>query len=249
MSQHKAHLWCLIDVRTKKTVEGLLFDEARAVISAQETDSLVHWWAWRDDWADWRRVTEFEGLTEMIYRQLDVAPPPAPNTQVSRVDTLVRAASGVGRNGPQGLAPVVQEMTEETDLSEMSLIAPSVDNVGTAIPEQTGTFGTPNTDTGFTVRSKRRFKKRYDIQIEIDGKIFKSHSRDISVGGINLEEPLPDWVQGHFKVRIGKPNSKKQIELKCTLIRQQNSEDRHRIKILPLQNVEDEKKLEVWIAA
>lgn len=237
MSQRKLHLWCLIDARSKKMVEGLLFDEARAVVSSLETTSLEHWFAWRDDWVDWRRVNEVDGLTEMIFRQSDVAPPPAPSADASQT-----AFTQPKSLGPQGLAIAPKLPSDDTLLEDISLIMPLEE-----VPESTGTA--IDAVTSFTVRSKRRFKKRYQIQIEIDGKTFESHSRDISVGGINLEDAIPDWVVGNFKVRIGKPNSKKRIELKCSIIAKKGESDRHRIKILPLQNVEDEKKLEEWIAA
>lgn len=225
MTQRKLHLWCLIDARTKKMVEGLLFDEARAVVSSIDSEALEFWFAWRDDWADWRRVNEIEGLTEMIFRQSDVAPPAAPSIDAGTTNYNV---------GPQGLA----RLPDEVEAAEISINT----KTKTKIMGET-------TNAEFTVRTKRRFKKRYQISVEIDGQSFSSFSRDISVGGINLEDPVPDWVQGFFKVRIGKPNSKKQIELRCSLIRKEGEEDRHRIKILPLQNVEDEKQLEAWIAA
>ncbi len=239
MSQRKLHLWCLIDGKTKKMVEGLLFDEARAVVSSLETTALEHWYAWRDDWVDWRRVNEVDGLTEMIFRQSDVAPPPAPSADASQT-----AFSDIKiPSGPQGLA-VQSASPQGSGIVDISLIVND-----SAVPGTEPQEPSSDSQTNFTVRTKRRFKKRYLIQIDIGGKTFQSFSRDISVGGINLEDPIPDWIEGNFKVRIGKPNSKKQIELKCSVIAKEGEEDRHRIKILPLQNIEDEKKLEMWIAA
>jgi hypothetical protein len=102
----------------------------------------------------------------------------------------------------------------------------------------------------FVVRAKKRYKKRYSVRIQIDGKVFNTNTRDISVGGLNVEDQMPDWVCGYFKVRIIKPNVKQQIELQCCLIENEDlNEFRHRLMILPLQNPTDEQNLEKWIAA
>jgi len=225
MNSRQPHLWCLYDNSKKRVIEGLLFDEARAVISSLETEVLEHWWAWRDDWADWKPVSEVAGLTEIIYRA-SATKYPDPST-LGQVDSRLLA--------PQGLHSV--ESTSIEDLSVAKLSDANSKDEESDISNVT-----------FTLRSSKRFKKRYTVYIELDEKMFKSHTRDISVGGLNLEDPLPSWVQGHFKVRIGKPNSKKQIELKCCLVDLDN-EERRRIQILPLQKVEDEKALEAWIAA
>ena len=72
---------------------------------------------------------------------------------------------------------------------------------------------------------------------------------------MSLEDPLPDWVAGYFKVRIAKTSSSQQIELTCCVVETSESEkasgmaDRFRVAILPLENPEDEKNLERWIAA
>lgn len=105
------------------------------------------------------------------------------------------------------------------------------------------------TGDNFIVRAKKRHKKRYSVSIEIDGKKFKTFTRDISVGGVNVEDVLPDWIKGYFKIRIGKPNSKQQIELQCCLVEGQLPNARYRVMILPLQNQNDEINLDTWLAA
>lgn len=101
----------------------------------------------------------------------------------------------------------------------------------------------------FVVRAKKRYKTRLIVTVEIDGKVFKTHSRDVSVGGVNVEDLIPDWVTGYFKVRLQKPNNKQAIELQCCLVEGQAPNARYRFQILPLQNPVDEQNLERWLAA
>lgn len=198
-------------------LEGLLFDEARAIISSLDSEKLAHWWAWRDDWADWRPACEVEGLSEMIFRGLNTKPPELPQ-EVYKSEKLLDPSEVA----PQGftMAASVQKNDDELQISNVT----------------------------FTLRAKRRFNKRLSVTIEHDQNVFKTFTKDVSVGGVQLEDPLPDWLSGDFKVRLGKPGSKTQIELACTII-ENNNFDRRRIKILPLQKIEDEKALEAWIAA
>ena len=209
MSERKPHLWCLFCKSDGRVIEGLLFDEARAFISNLESSELEIWFAWKDEWPDWRPVNQIEGLTEMIYRALSVSPPPPPK--------------GTGESSlPSNELQFRQTATDD----------------GVAVLA-----------SDFIVRDKKRYKKRMQITILSGSNIFRTYTKDISVGGMNLEENLPGWAVGQFKVRIAKPNSKQQIELVCCLIEIEPMSARHRLAILPFQSLDDEKNLEIWIAA
>ena len=230
--KRKPHLWCLYGINEQRLIEGLLFDEARAIISSLSSAQLVNWLVWREDWPDWRNVNEVEGLTEMIFRNLMAAPPPVPTTS-----SMVGAPDEFQDNiGPQGL-----ETGQTGTFSEDIKLTDSLIQLKPSENE---------TQSGqFVVRKNRRFKKRYEISIIVNDKTFDTHCMDISVGGILLEEPLPNWVQGQFKVRIRKPNRKQQIELTACVIEGQEPGEVNRVGILPLQSGDDEKNLETWLAA
>lgn len=200
-----------------------MFDEARAIVSSHDAGELSSWFAWRDDWSDWQPVDQVTGLTETIYRQMSATPPEAPGQ-----DGAFRVVTGSGDGGPAGLS------------GEFSLSISTVSPPGEL---------SESTNADFVVRNKKRYKKRYSVSIELEGKVFKTWTRDISVGGLYVEDMIPDWVTGYFKVRIGKSTSKQQIELQCCLVEQQKPTERFRMMILPLQNPNDEQNLEAWIAA
>lgn len=219
MVEKKPLLWCLFHKPAGRTIKGLLFDEARAYISNLDQSELQDWFVWKEDWPDWRPVHEVDGITETIFRMLQVSPPPPP-----------RGASEKSIEIPE---PSIRKIIE---------------NNSNHLQQSDGPFTV--SDGEFIIRSKKRFFKRYEISIEgPQKKIFRTYSRDISVGGISFEESLPDWVTGYFKVRIAKPNSKQKIELMCCLVENQNSEKRFRVAILPLESVKDEKDFEHWLSA
>lgn len=233
--KRKPHLWCLYGFDDSRLIEGLLFDEARAITSSLSVADLERWIVWREDWPDWRPVNEVEGLTEMVFRNLMAAPPPVPATATK--SNLNDEQS----MGPQGLEMSSSGFTDSgSDENEIKLTDSVISLEASDASTQTGQF---------VVRKNRRFKKRYEITILVGDKSFETHSLDISVGGILLEEPLPDWIKGNFKVRIRKPNIKQQIELTACLIESLNGEKTDRVGILPLQSGTDEKNLENWLAA
>ena len=207
MAERKPNLWCLFCKTDGRLMMGLLFDEARALVSNLDSTQLEYWYAWKDEWPDWRSVNKVEGLTEMIFRVVPVKPPPPPK--------------GTEESSLQMEGQSFRQIKTDESL---------------AIAD-------------FVVRDKKRFKKRLQVTIISGSRIFRTHTRDISVGGINIEENLPEWLSGYFKVRIAKPSSKQQIELTCCLMDGQPSGERFRLAILPLQSADDEKNLETWIAA
>lgn len=188
-------------------------------MGTHDPDTLGDWYAWRDDWPGWQPVLRVSGFDEMIYRPMPNPIPPVPSAETT-------PSEGV----PQGFDP------------ELSLSAPQV------LKDLSEFSDSMNTDS-FVVRAKKRFKKRYAVTVEIDGKVFKTHSRDISVGGVNVEDLIPDWITGYFKIRVSKPNTKQAIELQCCLVEGQAPNARYRFMILPLQDQNDETNLENWLAA
>jgi PilZ domain len=236
------HLWCLYDKRTNRTIEGLLFDEARAYISNLQSDELENWYVWKEDWPDWRSANEVEGLTEMIYRALHVSPPPPPKS----IDD--NSQSGVPAKVSTKTEPSIRKIMESNqfhkDTSADKTAEPKKEN----IDEFSKTFST--TTGNFVLRSQRRFNKRMSIVITGDaGQTFKTFTKDISVGGMYFEHSIPDWVSGYFNVRVSKPNSKQQIEITCCLIENQKEGEKFRVSILPFESEEDAKNLETWLAA
>jgi len=210
-------------------IEGLLFDEARAFISNLDSADFEFWYAWKDEWPDWRHVQDVEGLTEIIFRVLHVAPPPPPRG--TKTEDQSRAGAIVKN--------IQANVTKFPNWMEKSYFPQNEDSHSLSI-----------TTGEFVIRSQKRFYKRLMITVVgEEEKTFKTHTKDVSIGGMNLEDSLPDWVAGYFKVRIAKLNSKQQIELTCCLIENQEPNGRYRIAILPMKTEQDEKNLESWLAA
>lgn len=99
------------------------------------------------------------------------------------------------------------------------------------------------------IRKHDRHNKRLRVHLECGGRSFKTYSVNISVGGMLLEDPLPDWVAGYCTVKLINPQIKQAVELTCSIVENQEPHLRFRVMFLPLKGHESEDKFEQWIIA
>ncbi|MEQ1665772.1 MAG: PilZ domain-containing protein, partial [Bdellovibrionales bacterium] len=219
------------------------------IISSIDYENLKNWFVWKEDWSEWKCVEEVEGLTEKVFRAVQLAPPPLP-VATSPDQPFANMATGSGAL----MAPLINDSHEIKVQNKKVAAMPEqsikkmIDNAYFPQQDDSGSFAV--TPGEFIARAKKRFPVRLVVTVLGDeSRQFVTHTKDVSVGGLHLEEDLPEWVKGYFKVRISKPNSKQQIELTCCLLSKDKSKDRKRAAFLPLQSLNDEKNLELWFAA
>lgn len=260
----KPHFWCIYNVFDGRSIEGLVFDEARAFVSAIDSQALNQWYVWREGWDQWRPVQTVDGLTEVLNRIMPVKPPPQPaRVNASTKSTLTnlqsvapRAKETVSEQKPNNsdfvkqkaaVMPAPFARTPAPSLSQKQ----SVDETNRSILQQKPSDSNISVmNNEFIVRNRKRFIRRYEIIIQAQDKNeFRTYTKDVSVGGVLLEDSLPDWVTGYFKVRIAKPQNKEKLEMTCCLIEDQAPGQRVRLAFLPLESLEDENRLEEWLAA
>lgn len=207
-------LWCMHHIPSGKSLEGLLFDEVRAI--ATSTSKPKEWLVWKEGWPDWRLMSEHEGFDEPLFRPLSIASPPAiPETYINE-------------NTFDKIIPLEKE--EGTSIINLVKEAVPIDSLN------------------YVARKNERYLRRYEVIILFGKQEFKTHSVDVSAGGLKIEDPLPDWVGLQFKLRIKK--GKNQIELLAYKIQSKHDPNvKFRVGFLPLKNEKDEANLESWLKA
>lgn len=113
--------------------------------------------------------------------------------------------------------------------------------------EQTQDLIVEETEGDYIVRQHSRLFKRLLVQIELDKQVFKSHSVDVSVGGILLEEPIPDWVVGYVQVKLTKPDTNNSVKLMASVVENQDPQQKLRLTFVPLKSEANEKKFYNWL--
>ncbi len=212
-------LWCLLSSVTGQSLNGLTFSETRAAVSAL-ADTRVDWLVWREGWTKWKPLVQVRELLEPIHREMKQNPP-AYEIQMDDVEKQVRDI----------FSSETDEWTQST------------------VDYQTATKDLETLGHEFQNRLHKRLKKRFKVQIVQSSNKFTSHTIDVSVGGILIEDVLPDWVVGYCQVFLIRPSNKKAIEITCFLVENQAPHDRRRLQILPLKDESAEQQLEEWLAA
>lgn len=101
----------------------------------------------------------------------------------------------------------------------------------------------------FTTRMHPRIDKNFRVRVECNGKTFTTYSRNISAGGILVEDPLPDWIAGYCLVRLSRPNLPKALKITCAIVENQRPDNRVRLEIASLTTAESVFKFQSWVDA
>ena len=101
----------------------------------------------------------------------------------------------------------------------------------------------------FVVREFERYQKRMRVVIESQGQHFESFTKDVSVGGVQIEDHVPEWVFGYCKLLLHKLETNEVLELTCSLVEEDDSKKRNRLALAPMKTTEDSHKLDSWLAA
>lgn len=97
----------------------------------------------------------------------------------------------------------------------------------------------------FIARKAKRYQVRYAIEIISGGQSFSTYSIDISLGGIQLENPLPDWVAGYCTLIVTDDQGEK-LEFVATIVENQELTTKTRLEF---QSSASLAILEKWLSS
>lgn len=101
----------------------------------------------------------------------------------------------------------------------------------------------------FQQRDSARFRRRLAVVIEVNGMSFRTHTKNISVGGALLENPLPDWVVGYCTIKLKRLDSGDEKELTFSVVENQPPDQRVRIQFSNMTDLGLLAELEDWLDA
>jgi hypothetical protein len=84
------------------------------------------------------------------------------------------------------------------------------------------------------LRKNRRYLQRYKVEINLDGNSFTTHTVDISLSGMKIEDELPPTSRLSFTARLIHDNGQV-LNVKCSLIEQAGLQ-RNRFKVSISEN-------------
>ncbi len=182
----KINFWILIDASTKKRTQPLTEAEMKQLLRGLSFSQIEQMLLWTDGWKEWMPLMDFLSPEEDTFILPKV------------IDQSLKEAVSDG-----GLFTKIERDEQKTvdygywfqDFHAVNL-KESMKAAKAAPPIK------------ITREIERRVAERHDFKIEIlimdvRGKIFKTHSENISLSGTLLHEPVPiELLQGHFELII-----------------------------------------------
>lgn len=219
-------LWCLYDSEKDKTLKGLTFEELRFHLSQLPLSHQSNWLVWREDWTQWKVATQLPKLFEFNGRPMNKACPPIPeeykeDEAVTQIRSLYQGNEVAAQTSTNAEVVAVSEIPDLLIESEGAEFVP---------------------------RAHPRIRKTFEIHIECNGQKFATTSVDVSVGGLFLARPLPDWVFGYCTITIIKPSNQESVQLTCSIVENQPPQSRYRVALSPLKRREDQIRLHNWLS-
>tara|TARA_B100000749_G_scaffold280887_2_gene279947 strand:+ start:1524 stop:2207 length:684 start_codon:yes stop_codon:yes gene_type:complete len=224
--------WYLFNTKTSQKISGQGEDELVRLTYALGEAALWNWVAHIEGHNGWKRLREM-GLHLRYVQPGENQFPKTPNQQSGNV--INNEVAGFQGNEADEHSVAEEEVGDKNHVHYMEEREQSL------IVDQ---------DKEFLVREHSRYDNRYKVVIETNGNTFVSHSQDVSVGGILLEDALPDWVVGYCNVRIIKQDKREEVQLMCSLVESDDpTKKRFRIALAQLKSLEDESVLDEWLRA
>lgn len=201
-------------------------------------NELRDWMVWQEGWDLWKELVEIDSLLVSIHRPVEgPIPEVEPFFSGTMTDSMIIKDNRV--------VPVTVEKKEDMTLAP---------DEGEDFELDVEVLGSKSSSRpflkSFIKRSFKRYRKKLKVVITgTDGQKFETLSIDISVGGVLVHDPLPNWVVGYNQVKIVNLEKKQAIEVTCSVVEEQDPNNRTRLEILPLKKKEEELHFDKWLAA
>lgn len=100
----------------------------------------------------------------------------------------------------------------------------------------------------FVDRAHERVDRVLQVIVDCNGQLFNTFSEDVSVGGVLVRDPLPDWVAGYCTIKLTKIENQETVTMSGSIVENQDPLNRVRLSFAPLKTREDESNFFYWLA-
>ncbi|MCB0391577.1 MAG: PilZ domain-containing protein [Bdellovibrionales bacterium] len=221
-------VWSLLIIPQKKVINGLTPRELQAIVAAYDHTKIDDLRVWSPFFDDWKLVRQFELL--MSFKGLEIVDEP-PIFNLEQDSEVI--------NEENSLVNLVTRKLED-DLTLSGLQDGLVTDVSDIVIE--------SLDKQILPRKYKRLNRQYPVELEVKGNVFKTISSDISVGGMQVKDELPEWIEGYFSIKIFQPMLEQSLVHTGWVIESEKKKRTH-IAFLPFKKKETEAQFEEWIKA
>lgn len=205
--RRREYYWSIFHSKGGNQLDGLRTDQVEAVFSALPKLMHKEWLIWRDGFEDWKPFEDFPQLMISL-RKVDAKGPEAPPPPSSKVVGKKSSFLGMQDSHTEHLSKnsIQQVFEEEGQTGDLSLV--TVGNIED--------------------RNNFRFEKKYAIRIFDGDHVYENKTVNISLKGMQLQNPLPQGLPQYINVEIIYQDQI--VPVVCSEIRGQANEPVTRLK-------------------
>jgi hypothetical protein len=191
--------WMFCNSETSFQSEEMSFEKAIEFAKKIPAADREAWFAWQTGWEDWKAVLDIEQFKDHVRNVSKPPPLPPPRHQAATPEPVTQVKA------PE---PVAKKPVDPIILGPPPAGSPSTPPP-LATAEQ-------KLSTALVSGSERRRHPRYDIRFRViirnETLTFRTFTKDISMGGLSLENPIPEkLLEQKCQVFIGDLNSRENI--------------------------------------
>lgn len=206
MSQNEMS-WMFCNSETSFQSEEMSLEKAIEFAKKIPAADRESWFAWQTGWEDWKAVLDVEQFKDHVKNVSKPPPlPPPRHQQAITHQPIVQQAVAQ----PKAAAKPAEKA------APIILGAPPIGSPSTPPPAPPSGNTQPSISTALVSGSERRRHPRYEIRFRViirnEQLTFRTFTRDISLGGLSLENPIPERLLDQTcQVFIGDLNSRENI--------------------------------------
>jgi hypothetical protein len=211
-------LWSFCNSETSFQSEEMPFDKAIEFAKKIPASEREFWFAWQTGWEDWKAVLDVEQFKNHV-RDLSKPPPPPPRRHqepqaspppVAPAAAVAPAAPAPAPQAPPVSAPPVSVAASPTSAS----LAGSLNHeaIEAMMPPPAPAAAAKPAEKRSERRRFPRHEVRFRVIIRNETLTFRTFTKDISLGGLSLENPVPEkFFDQKCQIFIGDPDGNENI--------------------------------------
>ena len=211
-------------------ITGLTPREVQAIVVSLNSSDLEKVYVWTHTLSDWQSIRAFPEFNSFDGLKMPDTPPiltmnltDEKSADDQQLEQLLERSAADSINLHELQAGLLADVSDLNVESESRLQKP---------------------------RKHKRFRKEFPVEIECGGKVFKTLTQNISVGGMNLKTALPAWVNGYFSVKIFQPLVEQTVGHTGWVVTEGTArEKRKHVAFLPFKKRQTEDQFEEWLLA
>ena len=196
----KDHHWSLFHFNERNQLDGLKTDQVEAIFAAIPEKDRAQWMIWREGFLNWKRFADFPTLLQGLRGD------ERPATEPKAPSPPSLPGDELERERDRSL---IDELEQNFELEE----------------------GSTNKDTGPGRRDgARRYKGHFEVAALGPKGRFRTRTVNASLNGVQLADPLPDWIPRYFTLEMRGPDGEV-IAMLCMAIRDAAGQPSTRVRI------------------